>query len=163
MNWGLNIYNVLENSYLPMILINTPLGQVKNVAYTAKLYKPYLTNTSHAENNSKNPNSHGEYQTQNPLNVVWGGYPFKKSAIKYGKGFIQYGKNTFKLWDSYNLSQFDIHTGSFVQDSRGRWYVCVTVDTPKQLPNQATKAIGIDLGLKDLADFCTIRAGSKVF
>ena len=88
-----------------------------------------------------------------------GWIPFKKSAIKYGKGFIQYGKNIFKLWDSYNLSQFDIYTGSFVQDSRGRWYVCVTVDTPKQLPNQATKAIGIDLGLKDLA---TCSDGTKI-
>lgn len=88
-----------------------------------------------------------------------GWIPFKKSAIKYGNGFIQYGKHVFKLWDSYNLSQFNIHTGSFVEDSRGRWYVCVTVDTPKTLPNQVHKAIGIDLGLKDLA---TCSDGTKI-
>ncbi|WP_158651003.1 RNA-guided endonuclease InsQ/TnpB family protein, partial [Acinetobacter indicus] len=41
--------------------------------------------------------------------------------------------------------------GSFVEDSRGRWYVCLVVDSPKQDKPTATKAVGIDLGLKDIA------------
>ncbi|MFD1438322.1 IS200/IS605 family element transposase accessory protein TnpB [Acinetobacter sp. ANC 4282] len=79
-----------------------------------------------------------------------GWIPFKKVAIKYDDGYVQYGKHQFKLWDSYGLSQYSIKTGSFVEDSRGRWYVCLVVDSPKQDKPTATKAIGIDLGLKDI-------------
>lgn len=80
-----------------------------------------------------------------------GWIPFKKVAIKYADGYVQYGKHQFKVWDSYGLSQYSIKTGSFVEDSRGRWYVCLVVDSPKIDKLTATKAIGIDLGLKDIA------------
>lgn len=80
-----------------------------------------------------------------------GWIPFKKAAIKYADGYVQYGKHQFKLWDSYGLSKYSIKTGSFVEDSRGRWYVCLVVDSPKQDKPTATKAVGIDLGLKDIA------------
>ncbi|NNH79248.1 transposase, partial [Acinetobacter sp. ANC 5380] len=80
-----------------------------------------------------------------------GWIPFKKVAIKYADGFVQYGKHQFKIWDSYGLSQYSIKTGSFVEDARGRWYVCLVVDSPKTEKSTGTKAIGIDLGLKDIA------------
>jgi hypothetical protein len=54
-----------------------------------------------------------------------GWIPFKKVAIKYADGYVQYGKHQFKLWDSYGLSKYNVKTGSFVEDSRGRWYVCL--------------------------------------
>ena len=80
-----------------------------------------------------------------------GWIPFKKSCIKYHNGQIQYRKQWFSLWDSYGLSKYEIKTGSFVEDARGRWYVCLVVDSPKTEKSTATKAIGIDLGLKDIA------------
>lgn len=80
-----------------------------------------------------------------------GWIPFKKVAVKYADGYVQYGKHQFKLWDSYGLSKYKVKTGSFVEDSRGRWYVCLVVDTPKIEKTVSTTAIGIDLGLKDLA------------
>ena len=80
-----------------------------------------------------------------------GWIPFKKSCIKYHNGQIQYRKQWFSLWDSYGLSKYQIKTGSFVEDARGRWYVCLVVDNPKTEKSTATKAIGIDLGLKDIA------------
>ena len=80
-----------------------------------------------------------------------GWIPFKKVAIKYADGYVQYGKHQFKLWDSYGLSKYAVRTGSFVEDSRGRWYVCLVVDSSNQEKPTATKAIGIDLGLKDIA------------
>ncbi|WP_180086548.1 MULTISPECIES: RNA-guided endonuclease TnpB family protein [unclassified Acinetobacter] len=80
-----------------------------------------------------------------------GWIPFKKVAIKYADGYVQYGKQKFKLWDSYGINKYSVRTGSFVEDSRGRWYVCLVVDSPKQDKPTATKAIGIDLGLKDVA------------
>ena len=80
-----------------------------------------------------------------------GWIPFKKSAVKYADGYVQYGKHQFKLWDSYGLSQYSVKTGAFIEDSRGRWYVCLVVDSPKQDKSTAIQAIGIDLGLKDIA------------
>lgn len=82
-----------------------------------------------------------------------GWIPFKKVAIKYQNGQVKYGNHWFNLWDSYGLSKYTVKTGSFVEDARGRWYVCLVVDVPKQDKPTATssKAIGIDLGLKDIA------------
>lgn len=87
-----------------------------------------------------------------------GWIPFKKACIKYGDGWVSYRKHTFNLWDSYGLSKYQVRTGCFVQDSRNRWYVCLVVDTEKQLA-KGTKAVGIDLGLKDLA---TCSDGTKI-
>ena len=80
-----------------------------------------------------------------------GWIPFKKVAVKYADGYVQYGKHQFKLWDSYGLSKYNVKTGSFVEDSRGRWYACLAVDNAVQIKSQGTSSIGIDLGLKDLA------------
>ena len=80
-----------------------------------------------------------------------GWIPFKKVAIKYADGYVQYGKHQFKLWDSYGLSKYNVKTGSFVEDSRGRWYMCLVVDNATTIKSKGKTSIGIDLGLKDLA------------
>ena len=80
-----------------------------------------------------------------------GWIPFKKVAIKYADGYVQYGKHQFRVWDSYGLSQYSVKTGSFVEDACGRWYVCLVVESSKIVKITSTKAIGIDLGLKDIA------------
>ena len=80
-----------------------------------------------------------------------GWIPFKASAIKVEQGQIKYGKQWFGLWDSYGLSRYPVKTGSFVQDARGRWYVCLVVDTVKLEHTTGKTSIGVDLGLKDLA------------
>ena len=80
-----------------------------------------------------------------------GWIPFKKVAIKYADGYVQYGKHQFKLWDSYGLSKYNVKTGSFVEDSRGRWYVCLVVDNATTIKSKGKTSIGIDLGLKELA------------
>ena len=86
-----------------------------------------------------------------------GWIPFK-NRVKYGDGWVSYGKQVFKLWDSYGLSKYQVKTGCFVQDSRNRWYVCLVIEAEK-IQTTATKAIGIDLGLKDLA---TCSDGTKI-
>lgn len=60
-----------------------------------------------------------------------GWIPFKKSGINYADGYVQYGKQKFNLWDSYGIGKYSVRTGSFVEDSRGRWYVCLVVDSLK--------------------------------
>lgn len=56
----------------------------------------------------------------------------------------------FKVWDSYGLSQYEFRAGSFSRETRGRWYFNIVVSVPVE-KTTATKAVGIDLGLKDVA------------
>ncbi|RYD79746.1 MAG: transposase [Sphingobacteriales bacterium] len=88
-----------------------------------------------------------------------GWIPFKRVAIKYQNGQVKYGNQWFSLWDSYGLSKYNVKTGSFVEDSRGRWYVCLVVDAATSEKTTAKTSIGIDLGLKDVA---TCSDGYKV-
>ncbi|MBO1532111.1 transposase, partial [Psychrobacter sp. F1192] len=54
------------------------------------------------------------------------------------------------VFDSYNLSLYQINTLEIVQDSRNHWYACITV---KEFPKTVcgTSQVGIDLGCKDAA------------
>lgn len=79
-----------------------------------------------------------------------GWIPFKAAGIKYVNGQIRFCGHFFSLWDSYNLSQYDLSTGAFSQDARGRWYFNVAVKVEAQ-PSTGMSSIGIDLGLKDTA------------
>ena len=79
-----------------------------------------------------------------------GWVPFKVGHAKYKAGQIQFAGQKFSLWDSYGLSKYELRTGSFSEDSRGRWYFNVAVEVQVQ-PSPATAAVGIDLGLKDCA------------
>lgn len=87
-----------------------------------------------------------------------GWIPFKASGISYKDGQLRYAGHYFGMWDSYGLSKYQFKTGSFSQDSRGRWYANICVDT-KVVTSTASKAIGIDLGLKD---FATMSDGTKI-
>jgi transposase len=55
------------------------------------------------------------------------------------------------LWDSFGLADYQLRSGSFSEDSRGRWYLNVTVDVKQPAKTVGTSSVGIDLGLKDLA------------
>ena len=88
-----------------------------------------------------------------------GWIPFKASALRYKGGQVWYCGQALSLWDSYGLAAYELGTGSFSEDSRGRWYLNVSVVPPKsELPTPAVlgkSAVGIDLGLKDLAALST--------
>jgi IS605 OrfB family transposase len=79
-----------------------------------------------------------------------GWIPFKTSGIKLVNGQIRFCDHYFGLWDSYGLSQYELGTGSFSQDARGRWYFNTTVKAGSK-PSGGKSAIGIDLGLKTTA------------
>jgi putative transposase len=55
------------------------------------------------------------------------------------------------LWDSYGLSQYELGPGCFAEDSRGRWYLNIVVKRKRsaEAPAALSRAVGIDLGLKD--------------
>ena len=87
-----------------------------------------------------------------------GWIPFKVGNVKYKNGQLSYNGNFFSIWENYDLSQYKIKSGSFNQDSRGRWYANLCVET-KVVKSAGTASIGIDLGLKD---FATMSDGSKI-
>lgn len=79
-----------------------------------------------------------------------GWIPFKASGLRVCGDTVTYCGHKFCLWLSRPI-EGTIKTGSFSQDSRGRWYINITTDhvatAIKAKPNQ----VGIDLGLKTLA------------
>ena len=124
-------------------------------------------NETHAKSRRQFKKAKLNWRTNNPNSKrkSLGWLPFKQSAIKH-IATHQTGKKGLKstlqlslakgqkliidLWDSYNLSLYQINTLEVVQDSRNRWYACITVkDYPKQ--SCGTGSVGIDLGLKDSA------------
>lgn len=88
-----------------------------------------------------------------------GWIPVKASALSYRAGQVHYQGKALSLWDSYGLADYQLRSGSFSEDSRGRWYLNATVDVKKPAPTRGTGTIGIDLGLKDLA---ALSNGQKV-
>ena len=87
-----------------------------------------------------------------------GWIPMKSGASSWKNGQVYHNGHYFKIWDSYNLSQYKFRYASFNEDSRGRWYFNVVVDADITLPKGQDK-IGIDLGLKDTA---TCSDGNKL-
>ncbi len=79
-----------------------------------------------------------------------GWIPFKSGAAVWKDGQVRYNKHHFKVWDSYGLSQYAFRSGSFTEDSRGRWYFNVVVQVPV-VEVSGRNEVGIDLGLKDYA------------
>ncbi len=82
-------------------------------------------------------------------NLGW--IPFKSRAARFAGGKVRFVGQSLGVWDSYGLDAFPFRAGSFAQDARGRWYFNVQVEVPTQPLSQGQSAIGIDLGLKDVA------------
>lgn len=79
-----------------------------------------------------------------------GWIPFKTAGIKWVNGQVRFCGHFFKVWDSYGLSKYDLRTGSFSEDSRGRWYFNTTVKV-EPIKSDGRASVGIDLGLKECA------------
>ncbi len=87
-----------------------------------------------------------------------GWIPFKSRAVRYQHGQVYFLGRWLSLWDSYGLSAYTLRGGCFAEDARGRWYLNVAVPAlcsaePRLAPSRPDKALGIDLGLKQLAAF----------
>lgn len=82
-----------------------------------------------------------------------GWIPFKDRAIRYRDGQLHFNGLKLSLWDSWGLAGYELRAGSISQDARGRWYANLSVRIPRaeRAAPQTAQAIGIDLGLKDLA------------
>jgi putative transposase len=85
-----------------------------------------------------------------------GWVPFKTSALRYRNGQLWLSglDKPLSLWDSYGLSSYTLGSGCFSEDARGRWYLNVQVKVKRaesvaSAPGSVSRAVGIDLGLKD--------------
>lgn len=91
-----------------------------------------------------------------------GWVPLRGAAIRHidASGAV-IGGNTFRLFYSRAIPEgAKICDGSsFAQDARGNWFLNVVLELPEAAPRATTRAVGIDLGLKDLAALST---GEKV-
>lgn len=79
-----------------------------------------------------------------------GWVPFNGQTIKTSEDSVTYNRVTFRFWKSREI-EGRIKSGSFNQDSQGKWYVCFICDVPKMPKINSGGTIGIDLGLKTIA------------
>jgi IS605 OrfB family transposase len=84
-----------------------------------------------------------------------GWVPYKTKGVRYRAGqlYLAGVDGPVEIWDSYGLANYDIHGGNVSEDARGRWYanLCVRVPRVPTRVSNGREAIGIDLGLNDLA------------
>lgn len=79
-----------------------------------------------------------------------GWVPFKTGTVSFENGQVKHLNYRFRVWDSYGLAGYEFRSGSFNEDSRGRWYLNVTVSVEAPIAYGEDR-IGIDLGLKTVA------------
>ena len=79
-----------------------------------------------------------------------GWVPFNTGASTYKQGQIFHNGHYFSVWDSYGLGDYTLKSGSFNEDSRGRWYFNAVVDIQLK-KTTGTQSVGIDLGCKQSA------------
>ncbi len=88
-----------------------------------------------------------------------GWVPFNKGHVAYREGGFVFRGRYYLAWVSRDLKDGQTFSaGSFSQDSQGHWYINLPCDV-EELSSQGKTALGIDLGLKDLAKLST---GEKV-
>lgn len=90
-------------------------------------------------------------------NLGW--VPFKKDSITFKNGAAYYLKRKINVFQPERLPEKGTYgAGEFCEDSRGRWYLCISVKYEVE-PTVAHGAVGIDLGLSSVA---TLSTGEKV-
>lgn len=86
-----------------------------------------------------------------------GWVPLRGQSVKWLGDRIRFAKQEYRLFASRPLPEgAKIKDGSsFAQDARGNWFLNLAVDVPDVPLRGQERAVGIDLGLKDLATLST--------
>ena len=88
-----------------------------------------------------------------------GWVPFNKGHVVFRAGAFVFRGREYRAWVSRDLVEGQTFgAGSFSQDAQGRWYINLPTEV-ESLQSAGGRAIGIDLGLKDLA---TLSTGEKI-
>lgn len=88
-----------------------------------------------------------------------GWVPFNTGHVTFREGSFWFRGREYKAWVSRDLKEGQTFgAGSFNQDAQGHWFINLPVEVGS-LESAGSDAIGIDLGLKELA---VISDGSKI-
>lgn len=88
-----------------------------------------------------------------------GWVPFNKGHVVFRSGAFVFRGREYRAWVSRDLAEGQTFgAGSFSQDAQGHWFINLPVEVGP-LESAGGDAIGIDLGLKDLA---CISTGEKI-
>lgn len=89
-----------------------------------------------------------------------GWVPFQSQSRQVTASSITYLGNTYQFFGAKRRPlPVTARGGTFVEDARGRWWVCVHVEVGDSLAIAPDLSVGIDLGLKSLA---TMSTGKKI-
>lgn len=80
-----------------------------------------------------------------------GWVPFKAASIKRKGVGIRFCGKSFRVFEADRLDGVKFRDGCFAEDACGDWWLCVPVTVAREHTVAPREAIGIDLGLKDIA------------
>jgi putative transposase len=80
-----------------------------------------------------------------------GWIPFKAASLKCRGGAVRFCGKSFRVFESQRLEGVRWKQGCFAQDAVGDWWLCLPVDVPERERVAPKEAVGIDLGVKDVA------------
>src|SRR4029077_16117341 len=89
-----------------------------------------------------------------------GWVPFQKQSRQVAPSSVTYLGHTYRFFGARQRPLPETTRGGcFVEDSRGRWWICLHVEVADESPRDPGGPVGIDLGLKSLA---TLSTGEKM-
>jgi IS605 OrfB family transposase len=80
-----------------------------------------------------------------------GWIPFKAGSLKRKGRSVRFCGKTFRLFEAERLNGVSWKQGCFAQDALGDWWLCLPVEVTAEESLAPREAVGIDLGLKDVA------------
>jgi putative transposase len=80
-----------------------------------------------------------------------GWIPFKAASIKRKGVCLRFAGKCFRVFESERLEGVKWQGGCFAQDAVGDWWLCLPVKIAVEETVAPYEAVGIDLGLKDIA------------
>jgi IS605 OrfB family transposase len=80
-----------------------------------------------------------------------GWIPFKAANLKRQGRAVRFCGKTFRLFEAERLDGVRWKQGCFAQDALGDWWLCLPVEVLAEESVASREAVGVDLGLKDVA------------
>src|SRR5580658_7012895 len=80
-----------------------------------------------------------------------GWIPFKAASLKRKGVCLRFAGKCFRVFEKERLDGVKWQSGCFAQDALGDWWLCLPVKLEAEQSIAPLEAVGIDLGLKDIA------------
>jgi putative transposase len=80
-----------------------------------------------------------------------GWVPFKAASLKRRGVCLRFAGKSFRVFEKGRLEGVKWRDGCFAQDALGDWWLCLPVKQEAEQSIAPLEAVGIDLGLKDIA------------